>query len=65
MNAILIFTFNEKQGIINPGDSNSENSQVKTKPDGYIYQITEELDGDWKVLCTERDGFIKVRNYSK
>lgn len=39
----------EKQGIVNAGDSNTETGQVKTQPDGYIFQITEELDGDWKV----------------
>lgn len=25
----------------------------------------EKLDGDWKVLWAERDGFIKARKYSK
>ena len=40
----------EKQGIINSGDSNSETGQVKTQPDGYVFEITEETNGDWEVV---------------
>ena len=38
-----------RKKIINSGDSNSGTGQVKTQPDGYIFQITEEPDGDWKI----------------
>ncbi len=39
----------EKQGIINSGDGNSETGQVKTQPDGYVYEIKEKANGDWEV----------------
>ena len=39
----------EKKGIVDEGNSNSENGQVKTNPDGYIYEITEKPDGSWEV----------------
>ena len=39
----------EKKGIIDEGNSNSENGKVKTNPDGYIYEITEKPDGSWEV----------------
>lgn len=38
----------EKQGIINIGDSNSETGEVKTQPDGYVFQIKEKVN-DWEV----------------
>ena len=39
----------EKKGIIDEGNSNEETGQVKTNPDGYIYEITEKPNGDWDV----------------
>ena len=39
----------EKKGIIDEGNSNEETGQVKTNPDGYIYEITEKPNGDWEV----------------
>lgn len=39
----------EKQGIVNSGDSNVETGQVKTQPDGYVFEIKEKANGDWKV----------------
>ena len=39
----------EKNGIIDSGNSNSENGQVKTKPDGYIYEIVQDTNGNWNV----------------
>ena len=39
----------EKDGIIDSGNSNSENGQVKTKPDGYVYEIVQDTDGKWDV----------------
>ena len=39
----------EKKGIIDEGNSNEENGQVKTNLDGYIYEITEKPNGDWDV----------------
>ena len=39
----------EKEGIINKGDGNPENGQVKTQPDGYIFEITEDEKGNWEV----------------
>lgn len=39
----------EKKGIINEGDSDAVTGQVKTQPDGYIYEIQEKPNGDWEV----------------
>lgn len=39
----------EKEKIINAGDNNPNNGQVKTQPDGYVYEIKEKANGDWKV----------------
>ena len=39
----------EKKGIIDEGNSNEETGQVKTNPDGYIYEIKEKTNGDWEV----------------
>ena len=39
----------EKNGIIDGGNSNSENGQVKTNPDGYIYEIVQDANGNWNV----------------
>ncbi len=39
----------EKKGIIDEGNSNEETGQVKTNPDGYIYEIKEKPNGDWEV----------------
>ena len=39
----------EKKGIIDEGNSNEETGQVKTNPDGYIYEIKEKPNGDWDV----------------
>ena len=39
----------EKQGIIKAGDCNIETGQVKTQPDGYVYEIKEKANGDWEV----------------
>ena len=39
----------EKKGIINEGNSNEETGQVKTNPDGYIYEIKEKPNGNWEV----------------
>ena len=39
----------EKNGIIDSGNSNSENGQVKTNPDGYIYEIVQDANGNWNV----------------
>ena len=39
----------ENSGIINSGDGDVESGQVKTQPDGYLYEITEENKGNWKV----------------
>ncbi len=39
----------EKKGIIDAGNSNEETGQVKTNPDGYIYEIIEKPNGDWDV----------------
>ena len=39
----------EKKGIINGGNSNEETGQVKTNPDGYIYEIKEKPNGNWEV----------------
>lgn len=39
----------EKNGTIDPGNSNNETGQVKTKPDGYIYEIDKKDDGNWDV----------------
>ena len=39
----------EKNGIIDSGNSNSENGQVKTNPDGYIYEIVQDTNGNWDV----------------
>ena len=39
----------EKEGIINKGNSNKYNGQVKTNPDGYIYEIKEDENGNWEV----------------
>ena len=39
----------EKKGIIDEGNSNEETGQVKTNPDGYIYEIKEKSNGDWEV----------------
>ena len=39
----------EKNGIIDRGNSNSENGQVKTNPDGYVYEIVEDKYGKWDV----------------
>ena len=39
----------EKNGIIDSGNSNSENGQVKTNPDGYVYEIVQDKNGNWKV----------------
>ena len=39
----------EKNGIIESGNSNSENGQVKTKPDGYVYEIVQDKNGNWNV----------------
>ena len=39
----------EKQGIINIGDSNSETGEVKTQPDGYVFEIKENVN-DWDVI---------------
>ena len=39
----------EKNGIIDSGNSNSENGQVKTNPDGYVYEIVQDKNGNWNV----------------
>ena len=39
----------EKEGIIDIGNSNSESGQVKTNPDGYVYEIVEDDNGNWEV----------------
>ena len=39
----------EKNGIIDGGNSNSENGQVKTNPDGYVYEIVQDANGNWNV----------------
>ena len=39
----------EKEGIINKGDGNPGNGQVKVQPDGYIFEITEDEKGNWEV----------------
>ena len=39
----------EKKGIINEENSNEETGQVKTNPDGYIYEIKEKPNGNWEV----------------
>ena len=39
----------EKSGIIDSGNSNSENGQVKTKQDGYVYEIVQDANGNWNV----------------
>ena len=39
----------ENAGIIEPGEANPDNGQVKTEPDGYVYEITEDGNGNWKV----------------
>ena len=39
----------EKQGIVKSGDSNVEIGQVKTQPDGYVYEIKEKANGNWEV----------------
>ena len=39
----------EKNGIIDSGNSNSENGQVKTNPDGYVYEIVQDANGNWNV----------------
>ena len=44
-----IITQLEKDGIINAGDSNADSGQVKTQPDGYVYEIKEDANGNWEV----------------
>ena len=39
----------EKNGIIDSGNSNSENGQVKTNPDGYVYEIVQDKNENWNV----------------
>ncbi len=39
----------EKNGIIDSGNSNIENGQVKTNPDGYVYEIVQDKNGNWNV----------------
>ena len=51
----------EKNGIIDSGNSNSENGQVKTKPDGYIYEIVEDTKGNWDVNYVGKGEIEEVR----
>lgn len=39
----------EKKGLVESGNSNSENGQVKTKQDGYVYEIKQDNYGNWNV----------------
>ena len=39
----------EKKGLVDSGNSNSENGQVKTNQDGYVYEITQDSYGNWVV----------------
>ena len=39
----------EKKGLVDSGDSNSENGQVKTNQDGYVYEIKQDSYGNWQV----------------
>ena len=39
----------EKLGMVNQGDSNAYNGQVKTMPNGYVYEIKEDGYGGWEV----------------
>lgn len=39
----------EKKGIIDEGNSNEQTGEVKTNPDGYVYEIKEKPNGDWEV----------------
>ena len=39
----------EKKGLVDSGNSNSENGQVKTKQDGYVYEIKQDSYGNWNV----------------
>ena len=50
----------EKKGIIDEGNSNEETGQVKTNPDGYIYEITEKPNGDWEVKYVGK-GELNIR----
>ena len=35
--------------MVDSGNSNSENGQVKTKQDGYVYEIKQDSYGNWQV----------------
>ena len=50
----------EKKGIIDEGNSNEETGQVKTNPDGYIYEIKEKPNGDWEVKYVGK-GELNIR----
>ena len=50
----------ENAGIINQGDGNPDNGQVKTQPDGYIYEITEDEKGNWEVVYIGKGEIEKV-----
>ena len=39
----------EKKGLVDSGNSNSENGQVKTNQDGYVYEIMQDSYGNWSV----------------
>ena len=39
----------EKQGLVASGNSNSDNGQVKTSQDGYVYEIAQDSYGNWNV----------------
>lgn len=39
-----------KDGVILQGNSSPYSGQVKTEPDGYVYQITKNSKGNWEVV---------------
>ena len=39
----------ENKGLITSENGNPDNGQVKTQPDGYVYEIKEKSDGKWEV----------------
>ena len=51
----------EKKGWVESGNSNSENGQVKTKQDEYVYEIKQDSYGNWAVSYVGKGEIEEVK----